>query len=99
MDSKTKGTFTVFGVFVILAAVVFVFLGAGISQSIISSSTNSELKEEEMKNDISATPEEEQNIIPISDMNCNELRDFILTFEKGWGKAMVEFGNKCKINE
>jgi len=31
-------------------------------------------------------------------MKCNELRDVILIFEKGWGKAMAEFGIRCNEN-
>ncbi|WP_316505574.1 hypothetical protein [Nitrosopumilus sp.] len=95
---KIQGTLTAFGIFVIVVVVMFLILGVDGSQTIIPSFTNSDFSEE-VTSEISTTQEEEQNTILISEMNCNELRDFILTFEKGWGKAMAEFGSRCSSDD
>lgn len=32
---------------------------------------------------------------PIGQMNCTELNEFILSFEKGWGNAIPLYNEKC----
>ncbi|MDH5664978.1 MAG: hypothetical protein OEY10_01605 [Nitrosopumilus sp.] len=32
---------------------------------------------------------------PIEEMNCVELREFIMSFEKGWGNAVALYDEKC----
>ena len=32
---------------------------------------------------------------PIDEMNCTELHEFILSFEKGWGDAIPTYNEKC----
>ncbi len=99
MDSNFKGTIVTFGIFVIIAVIAVSFLGVKPSQqSAALLPEMSEHKEEAMKDEILTTPKENKNIILPSEMNCDELRDFILSFENGWGKAMAEFGSRCSDN-
>ena len=48
--------------------------------------------------------QEEEDIIkpmqkkPIEQMNCMELNEFIMSFEKGWGSAISMHNEKCFVH-
>lgn len=89
MNPKHPIIFFSGGVILILG---FVLIGL-VPMSILSESEpDDDHKEQLIVEETIAIPIESK---PIEDMNCIELNEFILSFEKGWGAAVSLYNEKC----
>ena len=80
--------------------ILFLFL-IGVPMSVVSESqqqAESNPKMSSKRNDELATEKiipMETNSKSINEMNCNELNEFIMSFEKGWGSAVALHDERC----
>ena len=88
MNSKYSLVFFSVGVVLILGFVLFGI----VPMNIISEFESGDNKEQLTVEEIMVIPIESK---PIEQMNCAELTEFILSFEKGWGAAVTLYNEKC----
>ncbi len=89
MNSKYSLVFFSGGVVLILG---FVLIGV-VPMSILSESEPDDDHKEQLITEEKITLQTDSK--PIEDMNCTELNEFILSFEKGWGAAISMYDEKC----
>ena len=89
MNSKYSLGFFSAGIVLIL---VFVLVGI-IPMSIISESEPDDDHEEQSLTEETIPIKTE--LKPIENMDCVELNEFIISFEKGWGSAIPLYNEKC----
>ena len=89
MNPKHSLVFFSVGVVLILG---FVLIGI-IPMNIISESEQDDNPEEQSITEETITIQKESK--PIEDMNCTELNEFIISFEKGWGTAITVYNERC----
>ena len=88
MNPKHSLVFFSAGVVLILG---FVLIGV-IPMNIISESNPDDDTGQSLTEEIITI---QTNSKPIEQMNCTELHEFIMSFEKGWGAAIPMYNEKC----
>ena len=79
-----------FSVGVILILIMSVLIGIPIPT--LSESQQDNGKDQPLVEENSTIQKESR---PIDQMNCTELNQFIVSFEKGWGSAIPLYNEKC----